>query len=196
MRNFQFSRRPNFKKKARWPIITRHMEPFCKPPTLSINHQGFLLLLTRDTLIFTSLLPKQGNLLTLLLTESTLMATAGQFATPTISLNHQGSPMKYGPPKKLTLLLWNITTTTAASGCHLSGSSIFFSKWHFIVKKKVPRGTQKKRKNFVIASQMGKDGTIRTKRDTLFFIICYYLFLYICICFHGLYFTTFVLWDS
>ena len=44
-------------------------------------------------------------------------------------------------------------------------------------------------KKIVISSQTGKDGTIITDLDTLFFIICYYLFLYICICFNCLYFT-------
>ena len=97
--------------------------------------------------------------------------------------------MKFGPAKK--------THTTPLNYYYYCYYCIppyqlvnFFLLVTFCFKKKsTMRYTKKKKNIFVIASQIGKDSTIRTKQDTLFFIICYYLFLYICICFHCLYFT-------
>ena len=37
----------------------------------------------------------------------------------------------------------------------------------------------KKEKDFVIASQIGKDGTIRTDLDTLFVITCFYIYVFV-----------------
>ena len=55
-----------------------------------------------------------------------------------------------------------------------------------------------KKKKIVIASQIGKDGTIRTKQDTLFFLFAipfFYIYIYMYL-FSLFVFYTFVLWDS
>ena len=128
LRSFQFSLRPSFKKKARWPNIPRHTETFCKPPTLTIIHQGFQQLLTWDTYF-----------------HFPTTKTTQLFYSPysyfsgycnTIWYSHYickppRIPMKFGLPEnshyssELLLLLLLLHTT-------LPARQFYFSWWHFV----------------------------------------------------------------
>ena len=96
------------------------------PTTINMRHT-----------FFTSPLPKQCNLLTLLLTHLILLAVPYLFKPPRFTI------MKFGPPNNshysselFLLLLLQHTTLPARQ---------FLSRWHFIKKKKKgPHGTQKK----------------------------------------------------
>ena len=140
------------------------MEPFCKPPSLSINHQGFLLLLTRHTHIFTSPQPKEDNLFTLPIHFSGYRNT---FCHP---------QFRFKSPSESSLLLLLHTTLPARQFLFFS-SDILFEK-----KKKSTIWYTKKKKNCNCKSNWKRWYNKNWPGHfifLLFVITCFYMYVFV-----------------